>query len=82
MAIYRGFFDVCGGKIPYNVVLKLRGYIKHVELDFKSVVRELKMVKTNINTLHNSIVFESIPGVNQTLEKLFTHMEFKLPSRI
>jgi len=68
--------------LSYNIVLKLRGYIKDVELDFKSVIRELKMVKTNINTLHNSIVFESIPGVNETLEKLFTKMEFKLPSRI
>ena len=40
------------------------------------------MVKTNINTLHNAIVFESIPSVNETLEKLFTQMEFKLPSRV
>ena len=68
--------------LSYNIVLKLRGYVKEVELDFKSVVRELKMVKTNINTLHNSIVFENIPSVNETLEKLFTQMEFKLPSRI
>ena len=68
--------------LSYNIVLKLREYIKETELDFKSVVRELKMVKTNINTLHNSIVFESIPGVNKTLEKLFSKMEFKLPSRI
>ena len=40
------------------------------------------MVKTNNNTLHNSIVFESIPGVNGTLEKLFANTEFKLPSRV
>jgi len=68
--------------LSYNIVLKLRGYIKSVELDFKSIVRELKMVKTNINTLHNSIVFESIPGVNKKLKKLFTHMGFTLPNRI
>ena len=68
--------------LSYNIVLKLREYVKTTELDFKSVVRELKMVKTNINTLHNSIVFENIPGVNKTLEKLFTTMGFKLPSRI
>jgi len=68
--------------LSYNIVLKLKGHVKAIELDFKSVVRELKMVKTNINTLHNSIVFESIPDVNQTLEKLFTHMGFKLPNRI
>jgi len=68
--------------LSYNIVLKLRGYTKAIELDFKSIVRELKMVKTNINTLHKLIVFESIPGVNKQLEKLFTYMEFKLPSRI
>jgi len=68
--------------LSYNIVLKLKGYIKSVELDFKSIVRELKMVKTNINTFQNSIVFENIPGVNEKLEKLFTHMGFKLPSRI
>jgi len=63
--------------LSYNIVLQLKGCIKTVELDFKTVVRELKMVKTNINTLHNSIVFENIPGVNETLEKLFIHMGFK-----
>ena len=68
--------------LSYNIVLKLREYVKATKLDFKSVVRELKMVKTNINTLHNSIVFESIPCVNKTLEKLFSKMEFKLPSKI
>jgi len=68
--------------LSYNIVLQLKGYIKTAELDFKTVVRELKMVKTNINTLHNSIVFENIPGVNETLEKLFTHMGFTLPNRI
>lgn len=68
--------------LSYNIVLKLRGYITDVELDFKSIIRGLKLVKTNINTLYNSIVFESIPGVNKRLEKLFTHMGFKLPSRI
>jgi len=68
--------------LSYNIVLKLRGYIKEMELDFKSIVRELKMVKTNINTIHNSIVFESIPGVKKNLKTLFSHMGFKLPSRI
>jgi transposase len=68
--------------LSYNIVLKLRGYIKTIELDFKSTVRELKLVKTNINTIHNSIVFESIPGVKKNLKTLFTHIGFKLPSRI
>jgi len=68
--------------LSYNIVLKLKGYIKNVELDFKSVIRELKMVKSNINTINNSIVFESIPSVNETLEKLFKYMGFKLPNRI
>jgi len=68
--------------VSYNIVLKLRGYIKEIELDFKSTVRELKLVKTNINTIHDSIVFESIPSVKKNLKTLFTHMRFKLPSRI
>jgi len=68
--------------LSYNIVLKLKGYIKDTQLDFKSTVRELKMIKTNINTLNKSIVFETIPGVNEKLEKLFTKMGFKLPSRI
>jgi len=68
--------------LSYNIVLKLKEYIKDVELDFKSIIRELKMIKTNINILSKHITFESIPGVNETLEKLFTHMGFKMPSRL
>ncbi len=68
--------------LSYNIVLKLKGYIKDSELDFKSTVRELKMITTTINTLHNSIVFETIAGVNERLEKLFIEIGFKLPTRI
>ena len=45
------------------------------------------MVAVYMNFVHigakdHYIVFESIPSVNKTLAKLFTQMEFKLPSRI
>ena len=68
--------------LAYNIVLKLREYIKDAELDFKSTIRELKMVKSNINILNNFIRYETIPKVNEKLEKLFRVMEFKMPSRI
>jgi len=68
--------------LSYNIVLKLKGYIKDSELDFKSTVRELKMITTTINTVDNSIVFETIAGVNERLEKLFIKIGFKLPTRM
>ena len=68
--------------LSYNIVLKLKGYMKDMKLDFKSTLEELKMVKSNINTLHNAIVFETIPEVNEKLKQLFAHMGFKMPSRI
>jgi len=68
--------------LAYNVVLKLRGYISDVELDFKSSIRQLLKISTIKNTMNKAIVFETIPNVNEELKKLFTHMNFKLPNRI
>lgn len=68
--------------LAYNIVLKLRGYISDVELDFKSTIRQLIKISTVVNTINKAIVFETIPSVNETLKKLFTHMKFKLPTRI
>ena len=68
--------------LSYNIVLKLKGYMKDMKLDFKSTLEELKMVKSNINILHNAIVFETISEVNEKLKQLFAHMGFKMPSRI
>lgn len=67
--------------LSYNIVLKLKGYIKDLGFDFKSTIAKLKTVQTTINTI-NAFTFETIAGVDNTLEKLFTHMGFKLPSRI
>jgi len=68
--------------LSYNIVLKLKEYITLSDLDFKSTIRELTSVKTVINTINRTMVFESIPAVNERLKHLFTQMKFKLPSRI
>lgn len=68
--------------LAYNITLKLKGYINLAELDFKSIIRELKIVKTTINTVNTAINFETIADVNDRLLKLFKIMNFKLPSRI
>ena len=67
--------------LSYNIVLKLKGYIRTLEFDFKSTVAKLDKVQTIINTI-NSLTFETIPAVDKKLSKLFTHMGFKLPNRI
>jgi transposase len=68
--------------LAYNVVLKLKGYISDVKLDFKSTIRQLLKVSTVRNTINKAIVFETIPNVNNELKELFTHMKFKLANRI
>ena len=68
--------------LAYNVVLKLRGYISDIKLDFKSTIRQLLKVSTVRNTINKAIVFETIPNINDELKELFTHMKFKLPNRI
>jgi len=67
--------------LSYNIVLKLKGYVKDVEFDFKSIVLKLEAVQTTRNTI-NSLTFETIAGVDGKLEKLFERIGFKLPSRI
>jgi len=68
--------------LAYNVVLKLRGYISDIKLDFKSTIRHLLKVSTVRNTINKAIVFETIPSVNDELKELFTYMKFKLPNKI
>jgi len=68
--------------LAYNIVLKLKGYIKDIELDFKSIIRELSTVFTVKNKIDKTVMFETIPSVNDDLQKLFTYMNFKLPTRI
>jgi transposase len=68
--------------LSYNIVLKLRGYISDIKLDFKSTIREISKIQTVINTISKAISFETIPTVNDELKKLFEKMKFKLPNRI
>jgi len=68
--------------IAYNITLQLKRYTKETQLDFKSTIRELSSVKTVVNRLNELISFETIPKVGENLEKLFTKMNLKLPTRI
>lgn len=68
--------------LSYNIVLKLRSYIKLSNLDFKSTIRQLASVKTVKNRINSAIVFETIPDVGDNLKTLFKQMNFKLPSKI
>jgi transposase len=68
--------------LAYNITLKLKSYTTKTELDFKSTIRELSLVKTNKNIINKAISFETIPAVNENLIKLFNQMKFKLPTKI
>jgi Lhr-like helicase len=68
--------------IAYNVVLKLKGYIKLSEMDFKSTVEELKDIYSTRVELTRKVTATYIPAVNERLEKLFNIMGFKMPKRV
>jgi len=68
--------------IAYNIVLKLKEYIKLADIDFKSTISQLSKVQTVINNINNTISFETIPLVNDRLRVLFDKMGFKLPTKI
>ena len=66
----------------YNITLKLKDFTKINQLDFKSTLRELSIIKTVVNTINKSITFETIPVVNDKLKALFTNMKLKFPTKI
>ena len=68
--------------LAYNIVHKLKGYITLSNLDFKSTIRELGTIKTNINRLNSAISVEYIPRVKKEIKELFTIMNFKLPTKV
>jgi len=68
--------------LAYNITLKLKSYTQQIDLDFKSTIRQLSNVKTIINDINIAIKFETIPKVNDNLQKLFTHMKLKFPTKI
>ena len=68
--------------LAYNIVLKLKGHITDLELDFKSTMRELGSIKTVTNRLNSAISFDFIPAVKKEIQGLFDAMKFKLPTRL
>ncbi|MEA3492317.1 MAG: transposase [Campylobacterota bacterium] len=68
--------------LSYNIVLKLRGYIFNMNIDFKSTIRKISNITTVKNTINKTIVYETIPAVDDKLKELFDSMKFKLPNRI
>lgn len=68
--------------ISYNIVLKLKEYIKISDLDFKDTIEQLKIISTVKNKINKIISFEFIPKVNENIQKLFDNMKFKLPNKI
>jgi len=68
--------------LAYNIVLKLKGYINEVKLDFKSTIRQLASIKTVTNRLNRSVSFDFIPAVGKEIQGLFNVMKFKLPTKL
>jgi len=68
--------------IAYNIVLKLKEYIKLVMGTKETYISQLSKVQTVINNINNAISFETIPLVNEKLKILFDKMGFKLPTKI
>jgi len=68
--------------IAYNITLKLKSYVKLVDLDFKTTVRKLSKIQTTVNTINKAISFETIPDVCDDLKTLFSKMNLKFPTKI
>ena len=68
--------------LAYNIVLKLKGYINEVELDFKSTIRQLASIKTVTNKLNRAVSFDFIPTVEKEIQGLFDVMKFRLPTKL
>ena len=71
--------------IAYNIVLKLKEYIKLADIDFKSTISQLSKVQTVINNINNTRKFtNTLPPVSLLAFHLFhkhssTHFTFCLP---
>lgn len=68
--------------LAYNITLKLRGYIKVANLDFKNTVGILADIKTTVAVLTKKISVTYIPQVNEKLQNLFSIMNFSLPKKV
>jgi transposase len=68
--------------LAYNIVLKLKEYTSLSELDFKSTIRQLGNIASITNRLNSALSFDFIPKVNDDMQKLFSVMKFKLPTKL
>ena len=68
--------------LAYNVTLQLKQYTDKVNLDFKSTIRRLNVIKTVLNKINKHIYIETIPHIDEELQKLFDVMKLKMPNRI
>ena len=68
--------------LSYNIVLKLREYIKVCNLDFKSTITSLKGVSTTVVQVSKKLTINYIPEVNEKLKNLFKVMEFTMPKKV
>jgi len=68
--------------LAYNIVLKLKGYIKFSKLDFKSTIESLKLIKTSPAKLTQKATITYIPEVDEELQNLFKIMKFTMPFKV
>jgi len=68
--------------LSYNIMLKLKGYIKICEFDFKDTIEQLNDISTVKIELTKKITATYIPTVGENLQKLFDTMNFTLPRKI
>lgn len=68
--------------LAYNITLKLKSYTQQSNLDFKSTIESLKLIKTTVAQLTNKLTVNYIPQVDQELQKLFEVMNFTLPKKV
>jgi len=68
--------------LSYNIMHKLKGYIKICEFDFKDTIEQLNDISTAKVELTKKITATYIPTVGENLQKLFDTMNFTLPRKI
>ena len=68
--------------VAYNIVLKIKGHIKNIELDFKRTMRRLNQIQTIKNEVSDIISYKFILPVSDEIQKLFKEMKFKMPKMI
>jgi transposase len=68
--------------LAYNIVLKLKSYMKLSELKFSDTIDLLKGVKTTPVALTKKVTVTYISTVCEELQKLFNVMGFRLPRKV